>query len=75
MYVGESCSKGFMDYDLVVEKAEQIDGDDNLHDQLEGGRNWIMPSLEFTCSGTITGFLLGVDVRTETNQSNKYPTI
>ena len=32
------------------------------------------PSLEFNCSGNITGFLLGVDVRTETNNS-EYPTI
>ena len=64
-----------MDYDLLVQKAEQIDGDGNLHDQLGGGRIWIMPSLEFNCSGTITGFLLGVDVRTATNQRHKYPTI
>ena len=75
LYVGESCTKGFMDYDLLVQKAEQIDGDGNLHVQLGGGRDWIMPSLEFTCSGTITGFLLGVDVRTETNSRNEYPTI
>ena len=34
-----------------------------------------MPSLEFTCSGTITGFHLGVDVRTITDSRDEYPTI
>ena len=34
-----------------------------------------MPSLAFTCSGTITGFLLGADVRTENGNREEYPTI
>ena len=64
-----------MDYDLLVRKAEQIGGDGrgNLDgNRLRNDRHSIMPSLEFTCSGTITGFLLGVDVRTD---GNEYPTI
>ena len=67
-----------MDYDLLVQKAEQIEGNGN--GDLDGNRlgsdtDWIMPSLEFNCSGTITGFLLGVDVRTETGNRDEYPTI
>ena len=65
-----------MDYDLLVQKAEQIGGDgtgDLDGNQLEINRDSIMPSLEFNCSGTITGFLLGVDVRTENRV--EYPTI
>ena len=68
-----------MDYDLLVQKAEQIGGDGkgNLSDNKLNSMSvdWIMPSLEFTCSGTITGFLLGVDVMTETNSGDRYPTI
>ena len=67
-----------MDYDLLVQKAEQIGGDGER--DLDGGRlglsrHSIMPSLEFNCSGTITGFLLGVDVRTENGNRDEYPTI
>ena len=33
-----------------------------------------MPDLKFTCSGVITGFLLGVDIRTDGNRT-LYPRI
>ena len=65
-----------MDYDLLVQKAEQIGINDGRGDldnmRLRNNRHSIMPSLEFTCAGTITGFLLGVDVRTNRDE---YPTI
>ena len=67
-----------MDYDLLVQKAEQIggDGDGDLNgNRLGSNRHAIIPSLEFNCSGTITGFLLGVDVRTGTKSGVEYPTI
>ena len=66
-----------MDYDLLVQKAEQIgDGTGDLDgNRLGGDRDSIMPSLEFNCSGTITGFLLGVNVRTEDDSRDEYPTI
>ena len=67
-----------MDYKLLVQKAEQIGGDgkgDLYFNELRDDRHLIMPSLKFTCSGTITGFLLGVDVRTETDNRDEYPTI
>ena len=69
-----------MDYDLLVQKANQISidifGEGDLSDnRLGSDTDWIMPSLEFTCSGTITGFLLGVDVRTEIADRDEYPTI
>ena len=68
-----------MDYDLLVQKAEQIginDGRGDLHNmRLRNDRHSIMPSLEFTCSGTITGFHLGVDVRTIADSRDEYPTI
>ena len=72
-----------MNYDLLVEKVKQIGenmSEGNLSDnKLKPMENMavksIMPSLEFNCSGTITGFLLGVDVRTKTNSRDEYPTI
>ena len=66
-----------MDYDLLIQKAEQIagDGEGDLDGNRLGGGDLIMPSLEFNCSGTITGFLLGVDVRTEDDDRVEYPTI
>ena len=72
-----------MDYDLLVQKANQIAtgffdaiGEGDLSgNRLGSDTDWIMPSLEFTCSGTITGFLLGVDVRTENGNRVEYPTI
>ena len=68
-----------MDYDLLVQKAEQIERNNGRGDlyfnDLRDDRHSIMPSLEFNCSGTITGFLLGVDVRTETKSGVEYPTI
>ena len=72
-----------MDYDLLVQKANQIAtefldfvGEGDLSDnRLGSDTDCIMPSLEFTCSGTITGFLLGVDVRTENGNRVEYPTI
>ena len=79
--VVESCTKGFMNYDLLVQKAKQIEGGNGDLDgnRLRGDRHSIMPSLEFNCSGIITGFLLGVDVRTEDapghRTRNEYPTI
>ena len=78
MSPGESCTKGFMNYDLLVEKAKQIERDgtgDLDNKQLESDTVSIMPSLEFNCSGTITGFLLGVDVRTGGGDRVEYPTI
>ena len=78
MSPGESCTKGFMNYDLLAEKAKQIERDgrgDLDNKQLESDTVSIMPSLEFNCSGTITGFLLGVDVRTKGGDRVEYPAI
>ena len=67
-----------MDYELLIQKTEQIginDGRSELHGNRLGSEiHSIMPSLEFNCSGTITGFLLGVNVRTATDSRDEYPT-
>ena len=69
--VHSECTKGFMDYELLKQKASQIPdsgGDagslsnNGLGDPVFSS-DYAMPSLQFTCSGVITGFLLGVDIR------------
>ena len=68
-----------MDYDLLVKKSLQIKNAETFHNGglAQFGRSssdtyYVIPDLTFTCSGTITGFLLGVDVRKNQNQ---YPEV
>ena len=74
----EQCTQGFMDYSLLVQKASQIEnseGKGSLSDKRLGVSSfdtlYAMPNLRFMCSGNITGFLLGVDVRIDSGR-NKY---
>ena len=74
----EQCTQGFMDYSLLVQKASQIkdsEGKGSLSDKGLGNskskRLYAMPNLRFVCSGNITGFLLGVDVRIDSGR-DKY---
>ena len=68
VYVNGDCTDGFMDYELLKQKASQIPDQEGSAGNLSlarlgNNREYVMPSLKFTCSGVITGFLLGVDVR------------
>ena len=70
-----------MDYNLLVQKASQIPvtgGEGSLSDKglgsSDSGTMYAMPSLTFSCSGTITGFLLGADVRID-SQRDTYPSV
>ena len=74
----EQCTRGFMDYSLLVQKASQIkdsEGKGSLSDKGLGNSDsktlYAMPDLQFACSGNITGFLLGADVRIDSGR-NKY---
>ena len=68
-----------MDYDLLIKKSSQIGNDVTLVNRGLGqlgfrnsDRYYILSHSTFTCSGNITGFLLGVDVRVF---RNKYPEV
>ena len=70
-----------MDYDLLVQKASQIPvtgGKGSLSDKglgsSDSGTLYAMPSLKFSCSGQITGFLLGADIRID-SQRDVYPSV
>ena len=74
----KSCTKGFMDYDLLVQKTKQIvtfDGEGALTDKrLTADSFSIMPSLRFTCAGNIISFFLGVDVTHGSTKRTNYNT-
>ena len=60
-----------MDYPLLQQKASQIEmlGLATLSSNtLSSDTYYVMPGLEFTCSGTISGFLLGIDIRIGPNR-------
>ena len=64
-----------MDYSLLVQKASQIEnfkGKGSLSDKRLGvssyDRLYAMPNLTFVCSGNITGFLLGVNIRIDSGR-------
>ena len=70
---GLQCTEGFMEYDLLVQKASQIaDGRSNSAPTRLGsalvGRQYVMQDSKFSCSGTIYSFLLGVEVRIDSNR-------
>ena len=65
-----------MDYDLLEQKASQIGtangaATDDLSSKtlsMNTETYYLMPSLKFSCSGTISGFLLGVNVKIGQNR-------
>ena len=73
--LGVECSStSFMNMDLLVEKADQISGygEGDLTDSELGEGFWIMPGLQFTCSGNLTSLLLGIMVMAD---GTEYPSI
>ena len=79
LLVQSACTEGFMDLSLLKRKAN--DSDKWLPYSLAHAtknRRWIITDANntFTCNNVrITEFLIGVDIRTETNIRNKYPSI
>ena len=70
-----------MDYDLLMQKASQINVTDGIGHLSNNGlgssdssRLYAMPSLKFLCSGNITGFLFAADVRIDSGRS-KYASV
>ena len=62
-----------MQLNILRKNAEIINGGkstDHLNDEFR-----LFPSMNFTCSGRITGLLLGADIRWNNNLIYQYPTI
>ena len=74
---GGGCTEGFMDLSLLVAKAATPVG--SLADNTLAGSNegrWIISYNTFNCStAAVTEVLLGVDIRSEHGNREKYPSI
>ena len=73
---GESCTKGFMDMDLLRSKSAQIRSPPTSAQQLarNEAKKWILHD-KFSCRSTLIEVLIGVDIRTETSNRNQYPSV
>ena len=71
-----------MEQELLQSKSALINennelGNNSVHLLSEGTKfkHHTMPSLNFSCAGNITGFLLGVDVRHDGDEYDEFPQI
>ena len=74
----DSCSTGFMSLDVLEKRAEKIisSGIVNILPLNYLDREIsLVPELKFNCSGNIASLLLGVDVRTVTEDRDEYPEV
>ena len=74
---GDSCTEGFMDLSLLETKAADTSGTVwNLARGSDRKYGIAYSFIKSTCStATLTGFRIGVDIRTETNTRNDYPKV
>ena len=63
-----------MQLDVIQRRAEIINNGGKSTDKLNDEFR-LFPSMNFTCSGQITGLLLGADIRWSTNYRNQYPMV
>ena len=69
-----NCSSGFMDLQLLKERARKISNNGGSQNYLDG-KFRLVPGMSFTCNGTITRLLLGVDIRSDADGRSKYPVV
>ena len=63
-----------MQLDVLRRRAEKIPNVGRSPNLLDDEFR-LIPGMNFTCSGKITGLLLGVDVRTVTGNRDQYPVV
>ena len=68
MTAAEECANGFPEYTFIATKAMKTTNGERLND----GLSLLNP---FGCDGTLSGLVLGVDVRTVTASRRQYPEI
>ena len=69
MVAAEGCANGFPDINLINNRASKYtNGPKRVKSELSLAN-------VFICRGTLTGLVLGVDVRTETNDRNLFPEV
>ena len=62
-----------MQLDLLKKRAEKITNGNTVSGNKLDNELRVVPGLSFTCSGTITSLLLGVDMRTVDGNRVEYP--
>ena len=70
--LSQDCTSGFMDREILTARATKIGSEQSglSSNRLnENRQRVIIPGMNFSCSGTITSFKLGVDIR-NTNSGN-----
>ena len=73
---GDSCTDGFMDLSLLETKAADTRTVRNLADESDGKWGIGYSFIKSTCStAKLTGFRIGIDIRTEINTRNDYPKV
>ena len=82
LLVQSACTEGFMDLSLLERKASDIgnsqtNGVWDLADfQTGNAKKWFINNIFTSCNtATLTGFFIGVDIRTEFDDRNEYPKI
>ena len=63
-----------MELQLLKERAKKISNNGGSQNYLDG-KFRLVPGMSFTCNGTITGLLLGVDIRSNADGRSKYPVV
>ena len=69
------CTSGFMQLDLLKKRAEKITSGNVVSGNKLDHELRVVPGLNFTCNGSITSLLLGVDVRTVDGNRVEYPEV
>ena len=64
-----------MQLDLLKKRAEKISGGNSVSGNFIHHGLRVTPGLNFTCNGSITGVMVGADVRTEAGSLNDYPQV
>ena len=73
----DNCLDGFIDYNLLQQKASQIkipNGYGDLSNNTLSSDYYLLPNHEFICPSTISGFLLGVEVRNDSSR-DQFPSV
>ena len=64
-----------MKLDVLRKRAEKISSGNIVSVNMLNYELRVIPGMNFSCNGTLTSLLLGVDIRTVTGSRNKYPEV
>ena len=68
------CANGFIQLDMLRTLAQKIPDGSESNSRLNNEQR-LIPDWNFTCNGTITGFLIGADIRHMKGSRKRYPEV